>query len=110
MAKKIEEIDPQTLKNWLDGSEAFLVDVREACEYQEGRISNAMLLPISKFKAADVPSIPATKKVVFYCKSGHRSAYAAACWSCEKNGIMAYNLAGGLVAWQNKGLPVEKGA
>ncbi|PJD95806.1 MAG: hypothetical protein CK425_07835 [Parachlamydia sp.] len=109
MATKIKEIDPQTLKEWIDDAQVFLVDVREMCEYQEGRISSATLLPISQFKAADVPSVPATKKVVFYCKSGHRSAYAAACWSVEKEGVLAYNLSGGLVAWQHKGFPVETG-
>ncbi|CCB86656.1 MULTISPECIES: rhodanese-like domain-containing protein [Parachlamydia] len=109
MAKKIKEIDPQTLKQWMDDSQVVLVDVRELCEYQEERISNATLLPISQFKAEKVPSVPSTKKIVFYCKSGHRSAYAAACWSVDKQESEAYNLAGGLVAWQHRGLPVEKG-
>ncbi|MBS4168677.1 rhodanese-like domain-containing protein [Parachlamydia sp. AcF125] len=109
MGKKIKEIDPCTLKRWMDDSQVILVDVREQCEYQEERISNSTLLPISQFKADKVPSAPSAKKVVFYCKSGHRSAYAAACWSVEKQGSEAYNLAGGLVAWQHKGLPVEKG-
>ena len=43
--------------------------------------------------------------MVFYCRSGARSALAAQAF--RASGFDAYNLAGGLVAWTERGLPLE---
>ena len=42
-----KSIDPKTVKEMLDNKEDFiLVDIREVDEYNEGHISNAVLIPL----------------------------------------------------------------
>ena len=43
--------------------------------------------------------------MIFYCRSGSRSALAAAAF--RQAGWDAYNLAGGLLAWEQQGLPLD---
>jgi rhodanese-related sulfurtransferase len=43
--------------------------------------------------------------VIFYCRSGSRSALAAAAF--RQAGWDAHNLSGGLQAWVEKGLPLD---
>ena len=43
--------------------------------------------------------------MIFYCRSGNRSALAAAAF--RQSGWDAYNLAGGLLAWVEHGLPLD---
>ena len=53
---------------------------------------------VEKFKA---------KPVIVACRSGHRSS--GACGILTQNGFAdVYNLAGGMVAWEQANLPVEK--
>jgi len=78
------------------------VDVREGYEYEAGRITGARHVELSQLAAAagtiDGP-------VVFYCRSGERSAMAAEAF--EASGKEAYTVAGGLLAWVDAGLPLE---
>jgi rhodanese-related sulfurtransferase len=45
--------------------------------------------------------------VILYCESGNRSAKAAAALKAQGY-TKVLNLAGGIGAWQQAGLPVEK--
>ncbi len=45
------------------------------------------------------------RPVVFYCRSGARSAMATGAFRAA--GFEAYNLDGGLLAWVERGLPIE---
>jgi len=56
---------------------AFLVDVREPAEYQEGHIPNAVNIPLRTL-GKNVAEIPTDKPVFVYCASGHRAALATA--------------------------------
>ncbi|MDP3178111.1 MAG: rhodanese-like domain-containing protein [Spirochaetaceae bacterium] len=64
----------------LAGKGAVLMDVRTAEEFQELRIPGAILLPYDKIDqksaATAIPSKEST--VIVYCRSGRRSAIAAA--------------------------------
>jgi rhodanese-related sulfurtransferase len=89
---------------------AVLVDVRESKEYDEGRIPNAVHVPQSQLAdRAQELKRHTTRPVIAYCDRGVRSRNAA--------GVLAklgfsevYTLRGGLRAWSEAGLPVEKGA
>jgi rhodanese-related sulfurtransferase len=92
----------------INREDALVLDVREPGEYGAGHILGAKNLPLARLEsgAADV----AKKKdaaLIVYCDSGERAAKAAA--ALRKQGYArAVTLAGGLGAWKQAGLPVER--
>ena len=90
------------------GGSVQLVDVREHPEFAAGRIAGSRLLPLSELerRAAELDrSLP----VMCVCRSGKRSAQAA-----EKLATMGFakvqHLDGGLTAWDQAELPLERDA
>lgn len=85
---------------------AVLLDVRTPQEFAENHIPGAINIDqadpdfISKVKA----QIPTDKEIAVYCRSGHRSADAAA--RLEKEGYKTADLEGGILAWEQDELPV----
>lgn len=103
---RLKEIDPQTLKQWLENYSVTLVDVREPAEYANERIPSAKLHPLSKFKPEQV-QLPLDQKLVLYCQSGNRSAKAAQ--KCLEAGFSSViHLQGGISNWKNSGYEIEK--
>lgn len=85
-----------------------LVDVREPPEWTDdlGHASSATLVPLSTWPAG-AAKIDRSKPVVVVCRSGGRSARAAAL--LMQSGVSeVYNLQGGMMAWVRAGLPVER--
>jgi rhodanese-related sulfurtransferase len=81
-----------------------LIDVRQPDEHNAGRIAGARLLELSEL-AANADSIDRDQPVVFYCRSGARSAMATQAF--RDAGYDAHNMAGGLLEWHAAGLPLE---
>jgi rhodanese-related sulfurtransferase len=81
-----------------------LIDVRQPDEHDAGRIAGARLLELSEL-AANADSIDRDQPVVFYCRSGARSAMATQAF--RDAGYDAHNMAGGLLEWHAAGLPLE---
>ncbi|MFA7270164.1 MAG: rhodanese-like domain-containing protein [Sterolibacterium sp.] len=99
-------ISPLQATLLLNRDDALVIDVREAAEWAAGHIPNARhialgqldkhLHEIEKFK---------TRPLIVSCQSGNRSA--SACGKLKKQGFeKVYNLAGGVVAWREAGLPM----
>jgi len=87
---------------------ALMLDVRETKEYEGGRVPNAFHLPVSQLagRAAELKRFM-SRPVVAYCDRGNRSRTAVA--TLTKLGFAeVYTLRGGLRAWQEAGLPLEK--
>ena len=87
---------------------ALMLDVRETKEYEGGRVPNAVHLPVSQLagRAAELKRFT-SRPVVAYCDRGNRSRTAVA--ALTKLGFAeVYTLRGGLRAWQEAGLPLEK--
>jgi rhodanese-related sulfurtransferase len=82
----------------------YLIDVRQAYEYGAGRIAGARHLELMEL-AAQAGSVQRDRPVVFYCRSGVRSAMATEAFA--QAGFDAHNMAGGLLAWDTAGLPIE---
>jgi rhodanese-related sulfurtransferase len=82
---------------------ATLLDVRERAEWRSGRAPKARHVPLGEL-AARVGELPKGRPVVTVCRSGMRSARAAAVLAGQ--GWEVYNLAGGMRAWAGAGLPV----
>ncbi|MGB1547298.1 MAG: rhodanese-like domain-containing protein [Alphaproteobacteria bacterium] len=106
MDDRIKELDPATVKAWLDKGEAILVDVREKNEFEAESIPGAHLRPLSTFNPFDLPETEG-KKLVLHCAIGQRSLQAAQL--CLAAGIEALgHLTGGIQAWKEAGLKTKK--
>ncbi len=84
--------------------EIQLIDVRQPEEHEAGRIAGDRLIELGSL-AVEVDSIDRERPVVFYCRSGSRSAMATEAF--RGAGFDAYNMAGGLLDWQAAGLPLD---
>jgi rhodanese-related sulfurtransferase len=99
------EIDPQVASALVrDG--AVLLDVREPDEWDAGHSPAAVLIPMSQVEGRLGELEPAAKTVVV-CRSGGRSATITQVLT--SHGFDAVNLAGGMRAWADAGLPVLTG-
>jgi rhodanese-related sulfurtransferase len=84
---------------------AQLIDVREPYERDAGRIpGDSAHIELDRL-AAEAESIDRDRPVVFYCRTGSRSAMATEAF--RGAGFDAHNLAGGLLDWQAAGLPLD---
>jgi rhodanese-related sulfurtransferase len=98
------EINPQRAASLIDSGQAELIDVRRPYEWEAGRIEGARHIELNGL-TREAESIPRDRTVVFYCRSGSRSALAAAAF--KQAGWDARNLAGGLQAWVEQGMPLD---
>ena len=95
---------PQQVAELLSQETIQLIDVRQAHEHEAGRIAGDRLIELSDL-AAQAPSIDRDRPVVFYCRSGSRSAMATQAF--RGAGFDAHNMAGGLLDWRAAGLPLQ---
>ena len=99
-----EDYTPRQVAELLERGEIQLIDVREPSEYDAGRIAGAVHIPLGDLPI-EVSRIARERPVVFYCRSGSRSAMAAS--ALEGAGYEAHNMSGGLLEWEAGGLPIE---
>jgi len=88
---------------------AVLIDVCEPAEFAAGHVAGARNIPLASLEGHK--SLPSNKALplVVLCQSGARAARAAG--TLRKLGYEnAQPLAGGLTAWREANLPVEKSA
>ncbi len=95
---------PHQVAELLDQDDVQLIDVRQPEEHQAGRIAGGRLVELAHLPA-QVDTIDRDRPVVFYCRSGSRSAMATQAF--RGAGFDAYNLAGGLLEWHAAGLPLD---
>jgi rhodanese-related sulfurtransferase len=98
-----EELAPAEVARLVEDGSVDLVDVREAYEHDAGRIEGDRHVPIPALTAA-AQEMNRDRPVVFYCRTGSRSAMATQAF--RASGYKAYNLTGGIVAWVGQGLPI----
>jgi rhodanese-related sulfurtransferase len=99
-----EELAPRRVAELLGDGGVQLVDVREPYEVEAGRIAGAVHIELEHLPA-EADSLDRGRPVVFYCRSGSRSALASQAFAAS--GFDAHNLTGGLQAWVKDGLPIE---
>ena len=104
--KTVQEIDVLEAQKRIEEG-AVLVDVREPNEYEESHIPGSRLEPLSTF-TSHYDTLPKDKPLVMQCRSGARSERAAK-YLLEQGYTDVVNLTGGILAWQEAGLPVERG-
>ena len=104
--KPVPEIDVLEAQKRIEEG-AVLVDVREPNEYEEAHIPGSRLEPLSTF-TEKYKDLPKDKPLVMQCRSGARSERAAK-YLLEQGYTDVVNLTGGILAWQEAGLEVERG-
>lgn len=100
------EIEPEWVSEHLD--EVLLLDVRQHGEMDErlGRIQGARILPLNELKD-QLATLPQDRPVVTVCHAGMRSGQATVL--LRQGGFTRVaNLRGGMLAWQQLGLPVVR--
>lgn len=95
----MKNLNVQEFKNEIsDNPKAVVIDVRTPEEKMEGDIENSINLNImDQAFPAKVMDLAKDKDYYVYCRSGARSA--SACQFMEKQGLNAFNLEGGIQAW-----------
>jgi rhodanese-related sulfurtransferase len=86
------------------GGQIQLIDVRQAHEHEAGRISGSRLIELADL-SQEAHTIDGSRPVVFYCRSGGRSAMATEAFI--EAGFDAHNMTGGMLEWDAAGLPIE---
>lgn len=92
----------------INRKDALVIDVRDTGEYEAGHIAGARHVP-EKQLAERIKELEKFKDraLIVVCRSGTRSG--AAVQILRGNGFNeAVNLSGGIGAWQQAGMPLEK--
>jgi rhodanese-related sulfurtransferase len=98
------DVDPDRVAELHREGAVQLIDVREAYEWDAGRIAGARHIELQDV-AAEAGSLDQERPVVFYCRVGGRSTMAASAF--RGAGFAAYSMDGGIEAWDQAGLPLE---
>ena len=85
-----------------------LLDVRTPEEYAEGHIEGAININVQtdEFQPMAEKELSKDSTILVYCRSGRRSMDAAELLT--KLGYKVVNLKGGIIGWEDDGLPVIK--
>ena len=99
----MQNISVDELKRRMDSGEKLnIIDVREPYEHADFHIDST-LIPLGKIQTMQIEEIEDLKdeEVIMYCRSGNRSMVA--CLFLDTLGFRnTNNLAGGMLAWQEK--------
>lgn len=100
------EISPAGAKKKLGDPNVFVLDVRKAVEFKEGRIpgsANAVHVRLPQL----LQVVPRDKEIIVTCRSGARSARALA-YLKRAGYTNVTNLQGGFIAWEQAGGPIDR--
>ena len=75
---------------------AFLLDVRDEDEFEEGHVPGAVNIPLAKLRR-DFSGVPKDRPIAAYCKVGQRGYYAVR--FLRQMGFDARNVSGGILTW-----------
>lgn len=101
-----EQLDAQAVAAIKDRDDVLVIDVREQSEYDAGHIPGITLIPMNSVPSR-LSEIPTDKTVVLACHSGNRSGQVFD-YLKQQGYTNIHNLQGGILAWQDAGLPVEQ--
>jgi rhodanese-related sulfurtransferase len=102
---RVRHLELAEIKAGLADGAMLVVDVREPHEYAMGHIPGSVMMPLSRFDAADIPDAEG-KRIVFSCAAGVRSMQALAI--AQAAGLdLVEHYRGGFKEWAAMGEDVE---
>ena len=101
----VDDISPVRAHELVERGAATVVDVRTCREFAAGHLPGATHIPYTHLRAR-IGDIPRDRPVLCYCRSGNRSARAAALLARE--GLDALNMRGGYWPYEGRGFTVER--
>ncbi len=103
------KVSPSEAVQLINREKAVLIDVSENAEYATGHVAGAKNVPLAALDASNDLPKNKTLPLVLVCPTGARAARAVP--MLKKRGFEnARVLAGGLRAWREANLPIEKSA
>jgi rhodanese-related sulfurtransferase len=100
-------VSPAQATQLINREDALVLDVRDPGEYGAGHILGAKNLPLARIASAGEVAKKKDATLVLYCESGDRAGKATG--ELRKQGYTkVVSLSGGLGAWKQAGLPVER--
>ncbi|MCT0206393.1 rhodanese-like domain-containing protein [Synechococcus sp. CS-1332] len=97
-------LSPRDLASHRHAVSLTLIDVREPMEFASGHIPGSHNIPLSRLGSEPLPEGP----LVLLCQSGNRSSQGLADLLRRGHPQPLAELEGGLGAWQEAGLPVQR--
>jgi rhodanese-related sulfurtransferase len=104
LRRMASDYTPQEVAAFWDDGTIQLIDVRERHEHEAGRIAGTRLIELGSLQQ-EAGTIDPKQPVVFYCRSGGRSAMATEAFA--QAGFDAHNMTGGMLEWAAAGLPID---
>ena len=98
-------IDIKTANSLRGNPDVVFIDVREDFEFAAGHIPEATLIPLGQLPSR-LHEIPKDKTVVAVCRSDNRSGQATQ--FLRQAGFDVHNMLGGMIAWEQAGLDIER--
>lgn len=86
---------------------AFILDVREPSEWEQGHIPEATLIPLGQLESR-LNELPKDQEIVVVCRSGNRSATGRDIL-LQAGFPQVTSMAGGMNDWTAQGLPTVDG-
>ena len=99
------EVSVQEAQATISKTQPYLLDVRRQAEFVEGHIPGAANMAHTRMLSR-LSEIPRDRHILVNCRSGMRSARA--CSLLQKHGYEVTNVAGGFLAWEQAGAPIER--
>jgi molybdopterin/thiamine biosynthesis adenylyltransferase/rhodanese-related sulfurtransferase len=108
---QIDEVDPSEVNSSIqngNGSRPVLIDVRESDEWDAGHIPGAKHVPRGHLESRIEGAVrDRGQRVVLYCASGNRSAFAAHTLREMLGYENVESMKGGITLWKDRGYDVE---
>lgn len=99
-------MEVEELRDGMKSESIDLIDVRAPEEWNEGHVPGAQHIPLTMLESA-CQQLPQQRPIALICRSGHRASLAASL--LEKKGYTSViNIRGGMQAWKQAGLPLNK--
>lgn len=111
----VKNVTVEEAKKMVEREDVFLLDVRTPSEFNSSHIEDATLIPVTNAFGSNlnldsllevrINEVPKNKKILVYCRSGHRSTSASA-MLLNAGYSQVYNMEGGINSWIGAGYPV----
>ena len=98
-------LTPQQAINLINAQQGVFLDLRDAADYKQGHIVDALHIPASKLtdRMAELEKYR-SKPIVLVCKMGQQSGAAGKQLKAQKF-EQVYKMSGGMMEWGNLQLP-----